>query len=41
VSMQGLILNPLSPAKNPIIFNIASWSLRFMNYSKSMSPRSK
>lgn len=39
VFMQLMLMNPINPYKNPYILNVMPWSLRFMNYKRTMVPK--
>jgi hypothetical protein len=41
LTMQALLLNPISASKNPFLLNIVGWSLKYMNYSPDMAPKKK
>jgi len=36
--MQVSLLNPISSAKNPVLINVVGWAMRYMNYTKDMTP---
>lgn len=39
LSMQLLLLNPLSSSKNPLLINVVGWALKYMNYTPDMVPK--
>jgi len=39
VSMQLLLLNPISSSKNPLLINVVGWALKYMNYTPDMVPK--
>ena len=41
LSMQILLLNPLSASKNPLVVNVVGWAMRYMNYTPDMIPKGK
>lgn len=34
-----IVLEPLLQTKNPLHYNVYQWAFKYMNYSKSSSPR--
>lgn len=38
LSMQVILLNPLSSSKNPLLINVVGWAMKYMNYSNDMKP---
>lgn len=41
LSMQAILLNPVSSSKNPMLINVVGWAMRYMNYTPDMKPTAK
>lgn len=41
LSMQAILLNPVSSSKNPLLINVVGWAMKYMNYTPDMKPTAK
>lgn len=39
ISMQAILINPISSSKNPVLVNVVGWSMKYMNYASDMKPK--